>query len=31
MGVTYTGSGYPMVHEARETVMDGKLGRVLVV
>ena len=31
MGVTYIGSGYPMVHEARVTVMDGKLGRVLVV
>ena len=29
MGVTYTDSGYPMVHEAREMVMDGKLGRVL--
>ena len=26
MGVTYIGSGYPMVHEARVMVMDGKLG-----
>ena len=31
MGVTYIGSGHPMVHEAREMVMDGKLGRVRVV
>lgn len=31
MGVTYTYSGYPMVHEARELVADGKLGKIRVV
>lgn len=28
MGVTYTYSGYPMVHEARALVATGKLGKV---
>lgn len=31
MGVTYTYSGYPMVHEAREMVAAGRLGRIRVV
>ncbi|MGX8012466.1 Gfo/Idh/MocA family protein [Mesorhizobium sp. ORM8.1] len=31
MGVTYTYSGYPMVHEAREMVAAGKLGAIRVV
>ncbi|MGL4961617.1 MAG: Gfo/Idh/MocA family protein [Inquilinus sp.] len=31
MGVTYTYSGYPMVHEAREMVAAGKLGRIRTV
>lgn len=31
MGVTYTYSGYPMVHEAREMVAVGRLGRIRVV
>ncbi|WP_342616717.1 Gfo/Idh/MocA family oxidoreductase [Rhodoferax sp. GW822-FHT02A01] len=31
MGVTYTYSGYPMIHEAREMVADGKLGKIRVV
>lgn len=31
MGVTYTYSGYPMVHEAREMVAAGRLGEVRVV
>jgi predicted dehydrogenase len=31
MGVTYTYSGYPMVHEAREMVAAGRLGAVRVV
>lgn len=31
MGVTYTYSGYPMVHEAREMITAGELGRVRVV
>jgi predicted dehydrogenase len=31
MGVTYTYSGYPMVHEAREMVAAGKLGAVRTV
>ncbi|HYY82962.1 MAG TPA: Gfo/Idh/MocA family oxidoreductase, partial [Beijerinckiaceae bacterium] len=31
MGVTYTYSGYPMVHAARETVASGQLGKIRVV
>lgn len=31
MGVTYTYSGYPMIHEAREMVAAGKLGAIRVV
>lgn len=31
MGVTYTYSGYPMVHEAREMVAAGLLGNIRVV
>lgn len=31
MGVTYTYSGYPMVHEAREMIAAGQLGRIRVV
>jgi predicted dehydrogenase len=31
MGVTYTYSGYPMVHEAREMVAAGKLGAIRTV
>lgn len=31
MGVTYTYSGYPMIHEAREMVNAGKLGKIRVV
>jgi predicted dehydrogenase len=31
MGVTYTYSGYPMVHEAREMVAAGLLGAIRVV
>lgn len=31
MGVTYTYSGYPMVHEAREMVASGQLGEIRVV
>jgi predicted dehydrogenase len=31
VGVTYTYSGYPMVHEAREMVAAGKLGRIRTV
>ncbi|WP_334177098.1 Gfo/Idh/MocA family oxidoreductase [Pseudoxanthobacter sp.] len=31
MGVTYTYSGYPMVHEARARVADGALGRIRTV
>ena len=31
MGVTYTYSGYPMVHEAREMAASGKLGNIRVV
>ncbi|MGY0193927.1 Gfo/Idh/MocA family protein [Leptothrix sp. BB-4] len=31
MGVTYTYSGYPMVHEAREMVAAGQLGAIRVV
>ena len=31
MGVTYTYSGYPMVHEAREMVSAGLLGAIRVV
>jgi len=31
MGVTYTYSGYPMVHEAREMIAAGKLGAIRVV
>ena len=31
MGVTYTYSGYPMVHEARAMVAAGKLGKIRTV
>lgn len=31
MGVTYTYSGYPMVHQAREMVAAGQLGKIRVV
>ena len=31
MGVTYTYSGYPMIHQARAMVAAGELGRIRVV
>jgi predicted dehydrogenase len=31
MGVTYTYSGYPMVHEARQMVASGQLGKIRTV
>lgn len=31
VGVTYTYCGYPLIHQAREMVADGRLGRVRVI